>query len=208
VTSYGIRIACLLASAVLVAAFTNSTASDSGALRGGNMLGSARHSENPPGCTADRLRATITGTAGATGHGAAYVVVFNAGETSCSLAGPPTLELLDGTGKVISRSTGRRPFLTDSLARPHALVLDASTGPEDWDSGEGRVAMVIVAQGDCPGGIFPAGSHLRLAVPTVGAINVDAFENTLPFDYRCDEEQGPPSGVPELLIGDLVGNYT
>jgi hypothetical protein len=65
-----------------------------------------------------------------------------------------------------------------------------------------------LAQGPCPGGVFPKESQLFLVLPDGrGRGPVEDADFPLPFDYRCDEPEGsyPPPGRPQLLVGNFDG---
>jgi hypothetical protein len=159
-------------------------------------------------CHAARLRATIHGSEGATGHSADTVVVFNRGHRPCAIPSRARLELRDAQGNVVALSGRRKPFASFALEANEAVVgLDARSSADDWSDPPRvrRVALTMIAQGPCPGGVFPDGGTLWLIFPNVGPVRIGGFEDALPFDYRCDEGQSPPSGKPELLIGDVVG---
>lgn len=166
----------------------------------------AQSAETLPRCVRTQLRAKITGNDGATGHTAAYLVVFNPSRKACNIIGPAQLELRDAKNAVGARSQGRAPFMAWPKSPPHLIAVDALSSAGDWDKvpRARRVGLTVLAQGACPGGVFPSGGHLRLLLPSVGAVRVEGFEGTLPLDYRCDEGRPSPSGPPELLIGDLL----
>jgi len=200
-----LRIACLAVATAIGAAWSGSAFRTAGTTTARTRTSATAIGRvQPTPCGADQLQATIAGTDGATGHGGATVVVSNASATPCTITGPTILELVDARGEIVSQSKGRKPFMASPEAEPHRIILDASPVAEDGGSGVRRFATVVIAQGGCPGGVFPEGGHLRLLINGTERVMINGFAADLPYDYRCDVEQPPPTGPPQLLVGDLL----
>ncbi len=156
-----------------------------------------------PACGPQELRANLIDGEGATGYNWDYVALVTVGELPCTVPTEARLELRDADGQVVSVSKGRRPFIPMDASAARA-VLRPGPAPDDWDPSL-DVLRAAVAQGICPGGVFPEGGSLHLLLRGVGAVEIEGFDADLPWEYRCDERETPPRGDPELLISDLVG---
>jgi hypothetical protein len=167
-----------------------------------------------PVCHANQLRVENIGGEGATGHAAAAVRIENATPEPCSIDDRVMVELRDRRGRLFASSTGQRPpFICSGCGAnrtPGPLLvppLSARPPVQDYgeDSGKPGVPAFWMAQGECPGGVFPEEATLFLATPD-GRVPI-ANGLPLPFDYRCDNsaDQYPPPGRPKLLVGYAVG---
>ena len=167
-----------------------------------------------PPCRAAQLRAENIGGQGATGHAADSVVISNATPEACSIDDRVVVELRDGRGRLVARSGQRGPFICsgcgDNRTPGPLLVPPLSARPQpvqDYGEGIKRIDLpgFTIAQGECPGGVFPEGATLFLVVPD-GRVPI-ANGLPLPFDYRCDSgpEQTPLPGRPEVFAGFAMG---
>jgi hypothetical protein len=168
-------------------------------------------------CGASQLRVVDLDSEGATGHVADFVEIENAAPQACSVAGRPLLELRDARGRLVARSGDAGPFIptgpTPGEAPGPFFVPPRSVRnlpPRDVGerSGQPGLPFFSLAQGACPGGVFPARSTLLLVLPgAAGRVPVTDARLPLPFDYRCDLPAGryPPPGRPELLVGAYSG---
>ena len=167
-----------------------------------------------PACQASQLRAENIGGEGATGHAADFVRIENASPEPCSIDDKVVVELRH-RGRLLASSSGERvPFICSGCGANRTpgplLVPPLSARPPVQDYGEGSsepgvpVPAFSLAQGECPGGVFPEGATLVLVVPD-GRVPI-ANGLPLPFDYRCDyPERNPQPGRPKLLAGSAQG---
>jgi hypothetical protein len=173
----------------------------------------------PPGlvtpCQASQLRVLVVGAEGATGHASEYVEVSNRSAEPCSIEGRPMVELRDGRGRLVTRSGTTVPFICSGCGINNApgplLVPRLSSERSKADYGEGQerpdLPFFTLSQGPCPGGLFPEGGALFLAIGG-RLVAIESEGRGLPvWDYRCDEppENYPPPGRPELRVGYFVG---
>lgn len=173
----------------------------------------------PPGavasCQASQLRVLVIGGDGATGHAADFVEVSNRSAEPCSIDGRPVVELRDGRGRLVTRSGTTVPFICSGCGADNTpgplLVPPLSSERSKADYGEGHerpdVPFFTMSQGPCPGGVFPGGGDLFLAIGG-GLVAIESEGRGLPaWDYRCDAppENYPPPGRPELRVGYFQG---
>lgn len=148
-------------------------------------------------CERSTVGAGLVPGEGATGHTWLYLIVFNRGATACTVMGPPKLELRDDRDRLVSHSGDRMPWV-GRRTNAGRLVLDPGTSPASWQGSatmRPAIAFASVAQGRCPGGVFPRGGRLVLILPGIDPMRVDGFEGDLPHEYRCDlaADQVPPA---------------
>jgi hypothetical protein len=168
-------------------------------------------------CQASQLRVVDVSAEGATGHAADFVEVENASSRPCSIEGRPLVELRDRRDRLVARSGKAGPFIptgsgVNEVAGP--LLVPAHSTRSRPARGVGERTMTpglpffSLAQGPCPGGVFPQDSQLFLVLPDGrGRVPVEDVDFPLPFDYRCDAAEGsyPPPGRPQLLVGNFDG---
>ena len=170
-----------------------------------------------PPCQAAQLRVVDVYAEGATGHAADFVEVENSSEGACSIDGRPVVELRDARGRLVARSGESGPFISSGLGTNHTpgpLLVPARSVQLRPERGLGErtlrsgLPFFTLAQGPCPGGVFPDGAVLLLVLPGGrGSVPVADADLPLPFDYRCDLSPGayPPPGRPKLLVGNFQG---
>jgi uncharacterized protein DUF4232 len=169
----------------------------------------------PPLCMPSQLVVVDVYGEGATGHAADFVEVENSSSQPCSIAGRPVVELRDARGRLVARSGQAGPFIcsgcgTNDTPGPWLVPAGSVQVRPPHGVGErtmqGGLPFFTLAQGQCPGGVFPEGSRLFLVL-SQGRVPIADAEGPLPFDYRCDDSPGsyPPPGRPQLLVGFFQG---
>lgn len=169
-----------------------------------------------PPCDASQLRVVDVYDEGATGHVADFIEVENSSSQPCSIDGRPLVELRDARGRLVARSGTSGPFIVSGVAaqQPGPLLVPAHSVQARPEHGIGErrlrpdVPFFTLAQGPCPGGVFPEDGALYLVLPGGrGSVSIVELDLPLAFDYRCDESPGayPPPERPELLVGNYDG---
>src|SRR2546421_614458 len=141
---------------------------------GGSPKRSKAMKAPPSASRSGHLRVVGVTARGAAGPAAAAVEVNNRSATACVLQGPPLVELRGAAGNLLAQSGNRPPFIpvSQTTDRSMAVIIppnsarppvDLAAGPYELQIHPHAVTFIL-AQGPCPGGVFPRGATLDLAM--------------------------------------------